>query len=416
MPEVIHVEALPADFVPDDSLTTAYAEPVVVAFYDGEEVHPAARAKTPATHQEGSRKRRRSCTATTVQGAVAAAAAPPTASSISPSSRLEHEVEVVPPRHLPSMGTFGSFTIYHANSFGMDPYNQACEAMLEEQRCAGFVERTQSVFDDLDRRKLLLTMEPPEAYEYARHVMETSASSTTQVNYLFAEQLRVMREPGTQRLIVTVDPDVGSLLDSHGYVCEPVTFIRTPAEVHQRLQQLDEAAAQAEVAQLSEQAQHALREEPVADDAGEAPPVTMPALLSSSFRTDVMGTGCLQAFQPTLFDAVDRGVVWKGESYAPLCEWSPDACKRAWGGAAERDRWEQAVMEMRQVYCILRRADSGQHVWGDEGPPDARASYTAVRAKAKAYAKACCRAGTPAAKDAYFAECREWVGRSVCHM
>ena len=77
MPEVIHVEALPADFVPDDSLTTAYAEPVVVAFYDGEEVHPAARAKTPATHQEGTRKRRRSCTATTVQGAVAAAALPP---------------------------------------------------------------------------------------------------------------------------------------------------------------------------------------------------------------------------------------------------------------------------------------------------------------------------------------------------
>ena len=145
----------------------------------------------------------------------------------------------------------------------------------------------------------------------------------------------------------------------------------------------------------------------------------MPAQLTSKFRTDVMSAGNLEMFRPLLFDAVERNVMWNAVSYAPLCEWSPDACKRAWASAesAERDRWEQAIMEMRQVYCILKRADAGEaDVWGDDGAPDAHASYTVVRTKAKAYAKHCIRSGAPAVKDAYFAECKRWVGRSVCDM
>ena len=77
----------------------------------------------------------------------------------------------MPPKHLPAMGSFGSYLSYYRHSFGMAPYDAEREAALEDERCSGFLERTQSLFDDFDRRKLLLTMEPPEAYEYARHVI-----------------------------------------------------------------------------------------------------------------------------------------------------------------------------------------------------------------------------------------------------
>ena len=189
-PTVVHVTALPADWQTDANTPMAAAEPIVEAFWEGE-VHGAPAPESTPVTAGGARKRRRTCTAATVSSAAVSQSAtqPP------PPARLLREVEAVPPKHLPAMGSFGSYLSYYRHSFGMAPYDAEREAALEDERCSGFLERTQSLFDDFDRRKLLLTMEPPEAYEYARHVMETSASSTTQVHYMFAEQLRVMREP-----------------------------------------------------------------------------------------------------------------------------------------------------------------------------------------------------------------------------
>ena len=107
-PTVVHVTALPADWQTDANTPMAAAEPIVEAFWEGE-VHGAPAPESTPVTAGGARKRRRTCTAATVSSAAVSQSAtqPP------PPARLLREVEAVPPKHLPAMGSFGSYLSYY---------------------------------------------------------------------------------------------------------------------------------------------------------------------------------------------------------------------------------------------------------------------------------------------------------------
>ena len=302
---------------------------------------------------------------------------------------------------MPNMGSFGNFTQYYRESHEMTPFeSEDAEPELQELRAAQYADRMRATFEDHDTRKLLLRFDPPPIYQMAQYANQVTASATNQINYLFAEGLLILREPGTQRLVVTVDREVALRLETvHGYAIEPFVELRTLADAEARV-----AALPASVE--SEQPAEAVLDEDEAEladalnalvgasaDAGGGEQLSVPGALSSTFRTDVMGAGPLRAFQPLLFAAVDERCTWDGRAYAPLVDWSPGTCKQRWSDAApaEANRWEQAVLEMRQAYCLLRRHALGESVWGENGVPqairDGSASWTAVRALTKAYFK-----------------------------
>ena len=82
--------------------------------------------------------------------------------------------------------------------------------------------------------------------------------------------------------------------------------------------------------------------------------------------------------------------------YSPLKLWTAIDCRAAWAAAsrAERDRWDQAVMEILQAYCLLRRLDNGEAVCEADGLAefmskirDGTATFTVMRKACKALTK-----------------------------
>ena len=101
----------------------------------------------------------------------------------------------------------------------------------------------------------------------------------------------------------------------------------------------------------------------------------IPAALSASFRADVVGLGCMHSFAPRLKAAIEEGVEWRGQLYLPIAEWSPEACKRAWAAASEKERarWRVMICDMRLVYCGIREFERGNLMY-DCAAHDAMAS------------------------------------------
>ena len=274
---------------------------------------------------------------------------------------------------------FGSFTQHHRESYDMAPFDTCDETELQELYAAHM--RAAAFEDDIRSR-----FDPPPVYQVAQYASHLNQINYTLINY-------VLREPGSGALVVTVDRTVALQLESvHGYTIEPFHELRTLTDVEAR------------VASLSHVVTEGVQSADAADEAGivealaglvDSAPVSgegsVPAALSSTFRTDVMGTGPLRAFQAVLFTAVEERCTWRGRAYAPLCDWAPSQCKQQWRDAApaEVNRWEQAVLEMRQAYCLLRMHALGESVWGENGVPqgvsDGTASWTAVRKLTKAY-------------------------------
>ena len=300
------------------------------------------------------------------------------------------------------------------------------EAALEEERALGFHERTQAIYDDQDRRKLLLTMEPPELYEMASYMHATQQSATTQVNYLFAENLRVFREPDSGRLVITIDPEVSTRLEAHGYELVAHDIIRTTGEMELRLAavEAERAAAElerttAELAQLHVQAMQQMHQETVGND---TPAVSIPPQLFTEFRTDVMTDGNLAAFAAPLMHVVEQEFTWQGRVWSPMSEWSPAACKELWGGLEKQvlDKCEQTVNDMRLVYCMVKRHEAGTS-WeailgcGADGVnakvTQGTASWTQMRKEARSCAKRASETTRKVVRDAYYADSRLLAGK-----
>ena len=91
-------------------------------------------------------------------------------------------------------------------------------------------------------------------------------------------------------------------------------------------------------------------------------------------------------------DGAAASVVWRGNEYAPLHEWSTGARNLAWGAASEdeRERWAMAVGDLCRAYCVLREFERGTlkceaHLLAKIA--NGTASFTAVRRAARQHAK-----------------------------
>jgi hypothetical protein len=312
-------------------------------------------------------------------------------------------VDVLPPKQLCNMGSFGSYLSHYRGSHSMADHNDELEPSLELERASGHSERTSNLLADLQQRNLSLSICPPDAYNYAVYMNQAAASATThQINYMFVQQQFLLRDPRTGSIMITIDPDVAARAEMHGFTRELFDEVKNLAELEQLIATHDSLQNDARDL-LQEDADDALRQLNAAFDDAASPGVessiSIPAKLSSSFRTDVMGNGKVSAFWPPLQAAMEQDFQWNEETYSALCKWSPEECKIRWQTQPnERDRWEQALMEMRQVYIILKRIDCGQGelVWGaDESMKDELScpvrrgslSFTSMRQHAKKYAK-----------------------------
>ena len=122
----------------------------------------------------------------------------------------------------------------------------------------------------------------------------------------------------------------------------------------------------------------------------------IPSRLDESFRSEVFLGRNLAMFGPRLRAAVESSLSWGGTVYSPLKLWTAIDCRAAWAAAsrAERDRWDQAVMEILQAYCLLRRLDNGEAVCEADGLAefmskirDGTATFTVMRKACKALTK-----------------------------
>ena len=107
------------------------------------------------------------------------------------------------------MGTFGGYLNWYADKNDMPRVEPGADALNEEARAAGHTERTAAVLADHDKRKLLLSIHPPDSYNYAMYLNQAAASASQEVNYVFASQLRIFRDTTTGRLKLT-DESVAS--------------------------------------------------------------------------------------------------------------------------------------------------------------------------------------------------------------
>ena len=90
----------------------------------------------------------------------------------------------------------------------------------------------------------------------------------------------------------------------------------------------------------------------------------IPFRLDGLFRAEVFVGRNLAVFGPKLRAAVESSLTWRSTMYSPLKLWTAAECRAAWAAAdqGERDTWEQTVMEILQVYCLLRRFDNAEAV------------------------------------------------------
>jgi hypothetical protein len=321
---------------------------------------------------------------------------------------------ITPPRQLKDMGTFGSFVTAYKHHHEMEAINTREEAKLQDERAGGHDERMEWLLDEYDRRHLNLTIDPPDAFSYALQVQQQAvAVNHAQINYIFADALQVFTDPHSGRLIITVDADTARQLEREGCTAHEFDQVRTPFEAERHCGAL-RANAEGDMARLAEQAQQQLEVDTNAPEPLEPPtepiaPPTLPTALASKFREDVMGTGHLATLKPNLVSAIEGMCVWREQTYAPLRDWHPAACKAAWAGATEKERgrWEQAVMEMRQAYCFLKAADANVSVWHEheeakEAYENGRVGWTVLRKAAKAWGVQ----HAVGVKDGYYAMCR----------
>ena len=136
-------------------------------------------------------------------------------------------------------------------------------------------------------------------------------------------------------------------------------IVVTPSNIEPLLEraatpEVDHAEVERVLQQASLSELDAMMSEP-----GEAPYI--PQHLASTFRVDVVGRGSMSSWAPRLKAAVEEQVLWHGESFSPLSEWSPPRVRHAWCTAAQHefDRWRVAVSDLHHIYCVLRDFESG---------------------------------------------------------
>ena len=325
-------------------------------------------------------------------------------------------IEVLPPKLIPNMGTFGTYLSFYRKAHDIEAHDQACETDLEELRAGGYHARTHTTYEDHNTRRLIVNLQVPDAFNNAVYMNQAAAASTSQTNYVFAQQLRLLRAPITGKVHITLDDAVCAGLERAGYTLCPFDEVRNIAEMEQCVAESERLMAQVEAeAEIGDDAQDgidqllgAIEDDDVDDE------ISVPPSLSPTFRATIMGTGSLAVFRVKLYAAIEERVTWDDIDYAPLREWPVQGSRVHWkqSGASdpEVDRWDQAVLEMRQVYCLLRKHERGDAVWDVNGVPadveSARASFTTVRKAAKRWAADEAKAGRALTAEGYFTLCR----------
>ena len=340
-------------------------------------------------------------------------------------------VIVSKPQELPNRGTVGDFLLNYRAAHEM-PHPTAYltrdqQREQEEARAEGFEGRMRAMFEEANKRKLLLKVCTPEAYNYAVYVNSMAQrSQQQQINYVFAETMRILRGPSGM-LTITHDAEVAAGLVNAGYEEQGFEQVKSTIEMHKMLTEKEDdrlreeavqrgRAARVEIEGAASSSAHArLRaprdetelaiddlpaEEVVGDVAAvlqaHAQPVNIPTALTKGFRAHVFGPGNVDQFGPRLRAAVEDAVTWQEAAYSPLKLWTSEACRKAWAGAEEkqRDAWEQTVMETLQAYCLLRRLENNEAVCQASELAEAvgkirdgTASFTVIRKACKTLTK-----------------------------
>ena len=375
---------------PFDSATQQYGEP-----FEGQ--LPAADEQPPASSKRlGKRK-----AATSLAAASAAA--------VEASQQDVRTLEVCRPREMLNRNSFGMILLSYRSSHSMlhpAAFLSETQRDQEDERAAGHEQRMQAMLDELRTRKLLLSVCTPDAYNHALYLNSMAQQSRQQqINYVFADSLRIVRHPSTGETMITHDPEVAAALVAAGYVEQPFSQVKSTLEMQKLLLEKEQdqvmAAAAQDAARRIAAAGTSPAQMPDQQEAAEAMASLLaqpeiPTTLASDFRVQVMGDGNVGRFGSSLKAAVESKVVWQGKDYSPLMMWSVAACKGAWAAAgdAELVKWEQTVMEMLQAYCLLRRLENREAVC--DAPEladfvckirDGTASFTVIRKACKTLTK-----------------------------
>ena len=320
------------------------------------------------------------------------------------------EVTEAPAATLEGMGTFGSFCCWYAahNELGVDEEQEEREHELRQEQASKHDERMQADTTDLQQHKLVLSVMPPlhQPAHFMSQVRDSAGVQAPQVtnNYLFAGTVAIF-ETGNQHFL-TCDSSVISLAENAGLRRVPVDEIKDAGEFEAWLAKAPAGsngaqtlggAADSEVAEVEAQPPAAeTAGAPVAAAPEEAPPPALPIpnALSPTFRSDLVGSGNADTVRPKLLAVMEQPFVWKEQRYAPIASWDPKECRRLWVSAPPS--WDQMVLEMKQVYCILKVAESPESLGSmfDSDLADEimlrtpeRTSWTMVKKAAGAYVK-----------------------------
>ena len=382
-------EPIIAQVVREATATDAERFPVVLASFVG--VHdvclPNAVPYGDADTTVYSRKRRRRPETPVVRSA---------SGGMAPISVTPRGPSVMHPRSLPTMGTLGTYLVHYHGTFGMDAFGED-EFQLEDVRASGYLDRMDSILNDHQTRKHTLTLVPPDAYNSAVYMQRVAQSAqVNQINYLFAESLQIFQDPSTGRPLITVDTAVAERLQQLGFESRQFDTVRSLAELEQRFAGFEHPRVCAPETDDRDQVENSIDADEVREAVNQvlSEPPRIPPELTKGFRAEVIGSGNVASFRPRLLAAMKEPFEWKGQTYAPLKEWTLGECKKAWCGAGKAacDRWEQAVMEMKQVHVFLSMHGAGEVEWDGDGEIEL-ASYTKVRQSMKAYAKRCADQG-----------------------
>ena len=212
--------------------------------------------QTPTAHKSRKRKYTNARSSTQLKRT------PPTVPAASvPSGDLSREVLVEHPKRAPNMGTFGSYMTWlnvthkHIPLEDYEPDDAGATKAHGDAlqvRAKGFVMRTQDLLDDMKTRKLALTIKPPDTtgptfaiYNMMRDAARDAAGGGPSHHYHFASALRIMRHPGSDRLIVTVDSEVAKLAEVQGFKVQPFDEMRTQGDLLAIMNSLPSASAPA---------------------------------------------------------------------------------------------------------------------------------------------------------------------------
>ena len=335
----------------------------------------AASAKTPKERQAAGRGRGRGRGRGAGRGRTARPGSPHASEGaaaggsepdvlVAPNLMRDLEVFEAPAATQSQMGSFGSYAVWyaHEHSLGVPEEESARKVELQDSQAAQHDARMKADQEDMQQRKLTLGVMPPlnQPVNSLFQVRDGNSAGLSPIatvtnNYLFATQVAVYEaiDPqGRVSRLITCSDEVKARADADGLQRVSLEEVKSETEYLAWLTRIQQGSLQA-----GDLPDGVAEGDGRAEGEGSSPGI--PGELTKSFRNEVIGDGSALAVQQVLFDVMEREFSWQGKPCAAIGLWERTACKKLWEGKTGIGGWEQAVLELKQVYAVLKAKSLG---------------------------------------------------------